>query len=71
MLQACGREADCIKLYKSVEKSHPVKRIRKEAANLRFILEAPKVTAGAVERISIPVLGSATRLGYVSSLGYT
>ncbi|KAK9807223.1 hypothetical protein WJX73_010665 [Symbiochloris irregularis] len=59
--QACGRDQECIQLYKNVEKHHPIKRIRKEAANLRFILEAPKLTRGPDERVTLPVMGSAVR----------
>ena len=59
--QACGREAECIQLFKSVERSHPTKRVRKEAANLRFILEAPRLTVSEEERVKIPVMGSAER----------
>ena len=31
-------------------------RIRRQAANLRYILEAPKLELGADERVEIPVL---------------
>lgn len=54
--QACGREEDCIAMYKTVEKTHPVPAIRRKAAGLRYIMEAPKLELGADEKVSIPVL---------------
>ena len=60
-MQACGREAECIQLYKSVEQGHPVKKVRNQAANLRFILEAPRLTINPEERVKIPVMGKAER----------
>lgn len=60
-MQACGKQKECIALYKTVERSHPQRRIRKEAANLRFILEAPKLTMSPEERVQLPVMGSADR----------
>jgi hypothetical protein len=44
--QACGREADCIDLYKRIEQEHPVAKIKKQAYELRYIMEAPKLTVG-------------------------
>lgn len=67
--QACGKQKECIALYKTVERSHPQRRIRKEAANLRFILEAPKLTMSPEERVQLPVMGSADRRGVVRQSG--
>ena len=65
-LQAEGRELECINLYKGMENTHPVPTIRRQAANLRFILEAPKLKIGEDERVKLPVLTSASRFVYAS-----
>lgn len=54
--QAVGRDRECIDLYKKVEDTHPLRKVRQQAANLRFILEAPKLKRGPDEIVSIPVL---------------
>ncbi|CAL8463999.1 g3534 [Coccomyxa elongata] len=59
--QATGREQDCIDLYKSLENTHPNSNIKKQAANLRFIMEAPKLKLGPDERVSIPVIDTNDR----------
>lgn len=53
---ACGREDDCIAIYKSVEDTHPMPALRRQAADLRYIMEAPKLVLGEDEKVSIPVL---------------
>lgn len=60
-LQATGREQDCIDLYKALENTHPNANIKKQAANLRFIMEAPKLKLGPDERVSIPVIDTSDR----------
>ena len=62
-MQACGREKECIQLYKNVERSHPAKKVRKQAADLRFILEAPRLTVSPDERVQVPLLSKAVRCG--------
>ncbi|KAA6424063.1 MAG: ATP-dependent protease Clp ATPase subunit [Trebouxia sp. A1-2] len=59
--QACGREQDCIEVYKTVEQTHPVTAIKKQAAELRFIMEAPKLQLRPEERISLPLLDNLDR----------
>ena len=54
--QACGRETDCIDMYKAVEKTHPLPSVRRQAAGLRYIMEAPKLELAPDEKVSIPVL---------------
>eukprot|EP00887_Chlorella_sp_A99_P000247 scaffold13.g247.t1 len=54
--QACGREQDCIDTYKIIEKTHPVPAIRRQAGELRYIMEAPKLEISPDERVQIPVL---------------
>lgn len=57
-MQACGREKDCIDTYKWVEDNHPVPKIKKQAADLRYIMEAPKLELSPEERVTIPLLNS-------------
>lgn len=54
--QACGREKECIEVYKLIEKSHPMPSIRKQAADLRYIMEAPRLQLREDEKVTIPVL---------------
>lgn len=53
---AVGRHADCIALYKRLEGSHPNKNLRKQAADLRYILEAPKLKISRDEMVKIPLI---------------
>lgn len=53
---AVGRHADCISLYKRLEGSHPNKNLRKQAADLRYILEAPKLKISRDEMVKIPLI---------------
>ena len=59
--QATGRDQECIDLYRILEDTHPNIRIKRQAANLRFIMEAPKLKLGPDERVSIPVLATPNR----------
>ncbi|KAL4422960.1 hypothetical protein ABPG75_009157 [Micractinium tetrahymenae] len=54
--QACGREEDCLSTYRTLEKTHPLPAIRRQAADLRYIMEAPKLQINPDERVQIPVL---------------
>ena len=56
-------EVDCIELYKKIEKNHPLGKVKRQAANLRCIMEAPKLTIGDDERITLPVLQDQSRYG--------
>jgi hypothetical protein len=56
--QACGREEQCLETYKWLEQNHPNKRLRKQAADLRYILEAPKLELSPDERVTVPVISS-------------
>ncbi|KAL6748275.1 hypothetical protein V8C86DRAFT_1176484 [Haematococcus lacustris] len=58
--QACGRETECVDLYKYLEANHPLPRVRKQAADLRYIIEAPKLVIGPDERVTIPLLQTDT-----------
>ena len=54
--QACGREEACLSIYRSLEKTHPLPAIRRQACDLRYIMEAPKLQINPDERVQIPVL---------------
>ncbi|KXZ52800.1 hypothetical protein GPECTOR_8g187 [Gonium pectorale] len=56
--QACGREKDAIELYKYIEDNHPNRKVRKQAIDLRYILEAPKLELSDDERVKIPLIQS-------------
>lgn len=65
--QACGREAECIQVYKTVEQTHPNKAVKKQAAELRYIMEAPKLQLRPEEKISLPLLENLDRYKYVQA----
>lgn len=56
--EANSRHADCIALYKKLEKGHPSVSIRRQAAELRYILEAPKIKITQEEMVTIPLIGN-------------
>ncbi|PKI42637.1 uncharacterized protein LOC116199711 [Punica granatum] len=56
--EANNRHADCIDLYQQLEKKHPSVSIRRQAAELRYILQAPKLKISEEEMVSIPLIGS-------------
>ncbi len=49
-----------------VEDTHPILKVRRQAANLRFILEAPKLKRGPDEVVNIPVLEAERKKRYSS-----
>ncbi len=53
---AVGNEAKCIEVYKYLENNHPAPATRKQAASLRYIMEAPKIALRPEEKVSIPVM---------------
>ncbi|KAK9113640.1 hypothetical protein Syun_020437 [Stephania yunnanensis] len=55
--EANNRHADCIALYKQLETKHPSVTIR-VSADLRYILQAPKLKISQDEMVSIPLIGS-------------
>eukprot|EP00242_Pyramimonas_sp_CCMP2087_P004735 CAMPEP_0198212876 /NCGR_PEP_ID=MMETSP1445-20131203/28094_1 /TAXON_ID=36898 /ORGANISM="Pyramimonas sp., Strain CCMP2087" /LENGTH=310 /DNA_ID=CAMNT_0043887435 /DNA_START=196 /DNA_END=1128 /DNA_ORIENTATION=+ len=55
-LFACGRVPECLELYRKLETSHPTPLIRKQATQLKFISEAPKLKINKDERVEIPDL---------------
>ncbi|XP_057529242.1 uncharacterized protein LOC130807878 [Amaranthus tricolor] len=57
--EADNRHADCIALYQQLEKGHPSISIRRQAAELRYILQAPKIKITQEEMVTIPLIGSA------------
>ena len=69
--QACGREAECIQVYKTVEQTHPNKAVKKQAAELRYIMEAPKLQLSPEEKISLPLLENLDRYKYACKAFHT
>jgi tetratricopeptide (TPR) repeat protein len=59
--QAVGQEKKCIDTYKFLESNHPVPAVRKQAADLRYIMEAPKISLKPDEKVSIPVFDDLDR----------
>ena len=56
--EANNRHKDCIDLYKKLESSHPSVSIRRQAKDLRYILQAPKLKISQEEMVTIPLIGS-------------
>ncbi|KAK3443206.1 uncharacterized protein LOC104433503 [Eucalyptus grandis] len=56
--EANNRHADCIALYQQLEKKHPIVSIRRQAAELKYILQAPKLKISQEEMVTIPLIGS-------------
>ncbi|XP_010556334.1 PREDICTED: uncharacterized protein LOC104825662 isoform X1 [Tarenaya hassleriana] len=56
--EANNRHADCIALYQQLERKHPSLSIRRQAAELRYILQAPKLKISQEEMVTIPLIGS-------------
>ncbi|KAK4261368.1 hypothetical protein QN277_004375 [Acacia crassicarpa] len=56
--EANNRHTDCIALYQQLEKKHPSLSIRRQAADLRYILQAPKLKISQEEMVTIPLIGS-------------
>ncbi|KAF3944797.1 hypothetical protein ACB098_03G140100 [Castanea mollissima] len=56
--EANNRHADCIALYKQLERQHPSVSIRRQASELRYILQAPKLKITQEEMVTIPLIGS-------------
>lgn len=52
-------------MYKTVEQTHPNKAVKKQAAELRYIMEAPKLQLRPEEKISLPLLENLERYKYV------
>lgn len=56
--EANNRHKDCITLYRQLELKHPSMSIRRQAAELRYILQAPKLKISQEEMVTIPLIGS-------------
>lgn len=74
--EANNRHADCIALYQQLEKKHPSVSIRRQAKELRYILQAPKLKITQEEMVTIPIIGSSYdrwaffSFGYITSFYY-
>ena len=53
-LDALGSETEAAAVYKELEETHPLTTIRKQAEELLYILEAPRLQVSPEERVSIP-----------------
>ncbi|GAB2280511.1 hypothetical protein Dimus_015138 [Dionaea muscipula] len=56
---ANNRQADCINLYTQLEARHPYVSIRRQAADFRYIMQAPKIKINPDEMLTMPSIGSA------------
>ncbi|XP_059445983.1 uncharacterized protein LOC132177610 [Corylus avellana] len=56
--EANNRHRDCIALYRQLERQHPSVSIRRQASELRYILQAPKLKISQEEMVTIPLIGS-------------
>jgi tetratricopeptide (TPR) repeat protein len=59
-LQALGRESEAIETCRQLEESHPSRKVKKQAAEVRYILEAPKLPPEPGETVVIPTIKSDT-----------
>ncbi|KAL5997404.1 hypothetical protein ACLOJK_008334 [Asimina triloba] len=67
--EANNRHKDCIALYQELENKHPSVSIRRQAANLRYILQAPKLKISEDEMVRIPMIGSSYDSPSIDPLG--
>ena len=57
LTKAANRKDDeCIALLKTVEDTHPIKAVNKQAGDLKFIMEAPKLKVEDDEKLTLPSL---------------
>jgi hypothetical protein len=57
LAKAANRKDDeCIKIFKDLESTHPIRAIKRQAADLKYIMEAPKLQLAEDEKISMPVM---------------
>ena len=61
-LDAAQRREESIELYKFLEQNHTAPFIRKQAENLRYIAEAPKIELTEEERVKIPDMGGLDKM---------
>jgi hypothetical protein len=55
-MAANRKEEECIALFKQLEETHPVRAVQRQAENLRFIMEAPKLEIGEDEKVKVPLM---------------
>ncbi|CAI5964753.1 unnamed protein product, partial [Closterium sp. NIES-65] len=53
---ANGQRPECLALYRKLESNHPMPAIRNQAANMRYIAEAPKLKLSPDEILKVPIL---------------
>lgn len=66
--EANDRHDECIDLYMQLEKGHPNRSIRRQAADLLFIYQAPKIKITEEERVAFPSISN-TRLSTYDGYG--
>jgi len=59
--QANGKDELCIETYKNLEAYHPLPAIKKQAAGLRFIMEAPKLPLKPEDKVKVPIIEDGIR----------
>eukprot|EP00899_Mesostigma_viride_P021188 jgi/Mesvir1/29070/Mv18377-RA.1 len=67
--EAQGRNAECIELLKEVNKKHPDDELRKQAGDLKFIYEAPKLALSKDDFVAMPLVQDLDRRGKKSWKG--
>eukprot|EP00873_Tetraselmis_striata_P009616 jgi/Tetstr1/429880/TSEL_019745.t1 len=60
--QANNKMGLCIELYKDLETFHPMRAIQKQAAELRFIMEAPRLPSRPEDKVKIPIIDDPIRV---------
>lgn len=55
-MAANKKEDECIAMFKHLEETHPVRAVQRQAENLRFIMEAPKLEIGEDEKVKVPLM---------------
>ena len=58
-LDASGKTEDAIELYAWLAATHPEGIVKRQAEELKYILEAPKMDIGEDEKVDVPVLRDA------------
>ena len=59
-LHALGREEEAVEICRQLEETHPSRKIKKQAFEIRYILEAPKLPPEPGETVVIPTIKSDT-----------
>ena len=55
---ANGKDDECIETFKWIEQHHPLRKVKQQAHDLRYIMEAPKLPINDDERIMMPSMSN-------------